>query len=319
MKIVIRGGDRDRTPGVPDTEPRHGFNEDDATRRLLRSPPPEPALRWAESAAGAAVAGWSVLRGGMSSAMYSLDMADERRLVLRCYVRPELNEEEPDLAPREAAALRAVATVDLPTPELVAVERGETIGVPAVLMTWVPGRVVWDPKGPMRWLSTLAGVLPVIHEADTAEAGLGLYFNYEQQSYGPPKWAAKPKVCERAVEVFHGPVLDSGRSFIHRDFHPGNVLWRRGRVTGVVDWQSACIGPPSVDIGHCRANLLGYAPELASTFTRMAETATGRPLHPWADIAALIGMLDGLRSKPPHPAGRQAIERAIEDAVSACG
>lgn len=297
----------------------HGFDDDEATRRLLRSPPPQVALGWAEAAAGAAVAGWSVLRGGMSSAMYALDLADERRLVLRCYVRPDLNEEEPDLVHREAAALGAAAAVDLPTPALVALDGGDTVGVPMLLMTWLPGGVVWDPKRPAPWLAGLAELLPSIHAADTAGHPLGPYANYEQQSYEPPAWAAKPSVWEQAVEVFHRPVPDTGRCFLHRDFHPGNVLWRRGRVTGLVDWQSACIGPPSVDVAHCRANLLRYAPDLADPFTRMAESATGVPFDPWADIAALVGMLDNLRSRPPGSAGRHAVERAIEEAVSACG
>lgn len=96
---------------------------------------------------------------------------------------------------------------------------------------------------------------------------------------------------------------------------PMSTLRRRGRVTGLVDWQSACVGPPSVDIGHCRANFLGYAPDLADGFTRYAEQALGIQFHPWADIAALIGMLDGLRRTPPRPAGRQAIEAAFEHAV----
>ena len=43
--------------------------------------------------------------------------------------------------------------------------------------------------------------------------------------------------------------------FLHRDFHPGNLLWTDERITGVVDWVSACAGPPEEDIGHCRANL----------------------------------------------------------------
>src|SRR5207302_2393230 len=292
----------------------------EATRQLLRSPPTQPALAWAAAAAGADIAHWTVLRGGMSSAMYSLELCDASRttLVLRCYVRPELNEEEPDLAEREAAALRAAATVEIPTPALVAVDpTGASVGVPAVLMTRLPGRVLWDPKDPRRWLASLAGLLPGIHEGDIQERGLGRYFNYGQDSYEPPRWATKPAIWEKAVEVFHGPVLDEDRCFIHRDFHPGNVLWKSRRLTGVVDWQSACVGPPSVDIGHCRANFLGSAPELADVFTDMAESRTGRTFHPWADVAALIGMLDGLRSRPPRPAGRQAIEAAIERAVLA--
>ena len=119
------------------------------------------------------------------------------------------------------------------------------------------------------------------------------------------------------MELFHGPTPEDPRCFIHHDYHPGNVLWERGRVSGVVDWQAACIGPPSVDIGHCRANLLLYAPELADVFTHHAERALGIQFHPWADVAALIGMLDGLRRSPPRPAGRAAIDSAIEHAVVA--
>jgi aminoglycoside phosphotransferase (APT) family kinase protein len=276
------------------------------------------ALAWVETAVGMGVERWTVLRGGMSSAMYRLDLADDAatQLVLRCYVRPDVNEEEPDLASREAAALTVAATADVPTPDLVAVDpNGAAAGVPLVLMSYLPGNVVWDPKAPRPWLTRLAELLPTIHEADPIGDNVGRYFNYEQQSYAPPKWAAKPMVWEHAIELFHGPVPEQARCFIHRDFHPGNVLWRRGKVAGVVDWQSACVGPPSVDIGHCRANFLGYAPELARWFTEVAEQTTGRPFHPWADIAALIGMLDALRRMPPRPAGRQAIEAALDHAV----
>jgi hypothetical protein len=88
------------------------------------------------------------------------------------------------------------------------------------------------------------------------------------------------------------------------------------RFPALPDWQSACVGPPSVDIGHCRANFLLYAPELADRYTAAAERALGRQFHPWADIAALIGMLDGLRRTPPRRAGRIAVENALLRATS---
>ena len=302
-------------------EQRHGFNEDAETLALLRSPPSEAALAWASESVGAVVARWEVLRGGMSSAMYVVSFGGEPtvELVLRCYVRADLNREEPDLAVRETAALRAASAAEIQTPELVAVDpTGERVGVPALLMTRLPGRVVWDPAGVDGWLQRLAEVLPAVHAVESGHEPVGVYENYAQESYAPPKWATRPAMWERAVEVFHGSILDGGRCFIHRDYHPGNVLWKRGHVTGVVDWQSACIGPPSVDIGHCRANFLGSAPDLADRFTRYAEEALGVRFHPWADISALIGMLDGLRRTPPRLAGREAIEAAIEHAVVAC-
>ena len=108
---------------------------------------------------------------------------------------------------------------------------------------------------------------------------------------------------ERAIEVFLGDVPAHDVGFIHRDFHPGNVLWKTGRLTGVVDWQSASIGPRSVDIGHCRANLMFDDPPRADIFTRMWEEISGSTYDPWGDVATVIGMLDGLRDRPPNGAG----------------
>lgn len=292
----------------------HGFDDDAATRRLLRSPPSDAAVRWVADVTDGEVARWEVLRGGTSSAMYAVELANGRQLVLRCRVR---DEGEPDPAAGEAAALGVAARAAVPTPLLIAVDRdGSRAGVPSVLMARLDGKVVWDPKDTTRWLRGLARVLPLIHDVDTTDAHLGTFFTYQQQEYRPPKWATNPTAWERAIEIFHGPTLETDRSFVHRDFHPGNVLWRRGRVTGVVDWEAGCIGPPSIDISHCRANLLGYAPDLATEFTTVAETALHREFHPWADIASLIGTLDGLRRTPPRLAGRVAIEGAIATAVA---
>lgn len=97
---------------------------------------------------------------------------------------------------------------------------------------------------------------------------------------------------ERAIEIFHGPVLDDDRTFIHRDFYPGNVLWHRRTVSGLVDWEAASVGPRSMDVAHCRINLLYDGLDAADIFTRIWEQRTGRTFHRWADIATVIGLLD---------------------------
>ncbi len=67
---------------------------------MLRSPPTREALTWVADCVGSDVVEWNVLRGGMSSAMYAVTVGDQARtdVVLRCYVRADLNEEEPDLS-----------------------------------------------------------------------------------------------------------------------------------------------------------------------------------------------------------------------------
>jgi aminoglycoside phosphotransferase (APT) family kinase protein len=82
---------------------------------------------------------------------------------------------------------------------------------------------------------------------------------------------------------------------LHRDFHPGNVLWRRGQVSGLVDWQGACAGPAAADVGYCRVNLLTFGSAAAERFTRLWEETAGAPYHPWGDVVTIVGFLDDLR------------------------
>ncbi len=144
--------------------PPHGFSDDDATRRLLRSRPPQQALDWAGGVLGGTVVSSRALRGGMSSAVHALTVSlpggGKAQVVLRRYVRPEVNAEDPDIAEREALVLHLVEAVDVPTPRLVAVDpTGREAEVPAVLMSRLPGRVEWSPADLDRWLGHLAELL----------------------------------------------------------------------------------------------------------------------------------------------------------------
>jgi aminoglycoside phosphotransferase (APT) family kinase protein len=298
----MTGDRRESREPVGLRSPAHGFCDDDETRRLLRSRPPRQALGWAERYLGARVTSARALRGGMSSAVHLLTAEGPHgggvQAVLRRYVRPDLNEEEPDIARQEAEVLRFVEPLDVPTPRLLAVDpTGDEAGVPALLMSRLSGRVDWWPKTADPWLRGLAEVLPHIHASPlpTRPGVIRPFVPYKQNSYEPPPWARHPAVWEQAVEIFHGPAPDEPAVFIQRDFHPGNVLWRYGKVSGVVDWQAACIGLGALDVAHCRANLLGYGRDIAERFTALWERVSGARYHPWADVVTVIGFLDDLR------------------------
>ena len=100
---------------------------------------------------------------------------------------------------------------------------------------------------------------------------------------------------ERAVGISRGPAPDLPAVLLHRDFHPGNVLWRYGRVSGVVDWLGACAGPAAADVAHCRVNLLTMGAEVTERFTVSWERAAGAAYHPWGDVVTIVGFLDDLR------------------------
>lgn len=284
-------------PTTSDATPTpHGERRRALTSRLLRRPP-QQALRWVERCLGASITAVRAYPGATTSAVHGLRVVPGSgsgravTVVLRRYVIERINREEPDLAEREARVLRLLDRCDLLTPRLLAVDpTGRDAGAPSVLMSRVAGRPDLTPSDLDGWLHRLASVLPSIHEAPIGSAdGVQDFVPYRPSSWEPPGWLTDTRLWARALDVFHGPCLDPDRAFIHRDYHPGNVLWRRGRVSGVVDWQAASIGPRAADVWHCRANLLGgLGLDVADRFTAVWQSITGDTYHPWAEAVMLV-------------------------------
>ena len=120
----------------------------------------------------------------------------------------------------------------------------------------------------------------------------------------PPPWSKRPAVWLRAFDIARRPLPADVSVVCHRDFHPGNVLWRRGRVTGVVDWTQACVGPAAADVAHCRANLtLLFGLDVADDFARRYGPVDDLAWFDVVDVAGW-GPLDAWRW---HDAGRTDI------------
>ena len=67
------------------------------------------------------------------------------------------------------------------------------------------------------------------------------------------------------------------------------MLWSRERLTGVVDWSEACVGPPEVDVGHCRLNLaVLFSADVADRFRELYEAESGHKVDAWWDVHALL-------------------------------
>jgi aminoglycoside phosphotransferase (APT) family kinase protein len=82
-------------------------------------------------------------------------------------------------------------------------------------------------------------------------------------------------------------VPDYAPVLCHRDFHPGNVLWRDGRLSGVVDWTHSCVGPAAADVAHCRVNLaVLFGQDVADEFARRYGAVDDLA---WFDVVDLVG------------------------------
>src|SRR5262249_5560217 len=155
----------------------------------------------------------------------------------------------------EVEALGFAVAHGLLAPEVLAADvAGDEVGdgVPAVVMAMVPGRPLAEPD-----LTRLAQAAAAIHDVDARSLGHEYFRWYAPSSLEVPANAVQPAVWAAAIARCRDDPPDYSASFIHRDFHPGNVLWTRGRVAGVVDWVNACRGPWGCDIAHCRSNLAG--------------------------------------------------------------
>lgn len=261
------------------------------------------------------------MNGGSTAAMHRVTIrwtdGGEQFVVLRRYVLDEILRETPDIATHEAHAIQVVAPLGLPTPEVLAHDpTGHYACAPALVLSWLEGRPAWETLT-RHQLDAMAEALLVLHSAgDEARAGLRPLERYEQTVYEPPRWTTRPALWERAFEIFHGPIPTADLALVHGDFHPGNLLWTRRRLTGIVDWQSACVGPASIDVGHCRLNMFHYDAAQADDLRTSWERVSGRAYDPWADVVSVIGILDSFRTRSRASTSLARIENALGDAVA---
>jgi len=103
-----------------------------------------------------------------------------------------------------------------------------------------------------------------------------------------PVWSKRTALWETAGRVLEGPA-PSYECFIHGDYQHFNLLWTRGRLTGIVDWTRGGLGHPDRDVGHCRLNLaVLYSIDSAQRFTLAYEAEAGRRVEPWWDLHELL-------------------------------
>ncbi|WP_069736198.1 phosphotransferase family protein [Streptomyces sp. EN27] len=205
------------------------------------------------------------LRGGWTSEMRRLDICGpggRRSLVLRSFVKPFYVRHAEGLLMREAAILRLLGSTDVPAARLVAVDpTAQYCDHPSLLMSLLPGTVRLGDEGTDRRAELLAHQLLRIHRLPvTAEARPRTYQAWTSpERVNPPEDTERPELWQRAVDVIRREPPDYRACFLHRDFHPGNVLFTGDgdglRISGVVDWVETSWGPADLDVAHCSTAL----------------------------------------------------------------
>jgi aminoglycoside phosphotransferase (APT) family kinase protein len=237
------------------------------------------------------VVGWRRLTGGLTSSVHRLTVEHHGQrgsYVLRRWSSDVVDDEFiRGAVVTETAILPALERSDIPAPRLIGSTTDAAHAGPAVLMTRVPGRVYLMPHDRERWLRQMAQTLTRIHALDIGAQPFESWLDRNRLS--PPPDASRPDIWREAIALVAEDPPSTHACFIHRDYQHFNLLWSRERLTGVIDWVGASVGPPDVDVGHCRLNLtVLFSADVAERFRLMYEAEAGRKVDPWWDIHSLL-------------------------------
>ncbi len=234
------------------------------------------------------------MRGGISSSVHQVQLADatggRRAVVVRRYGEHWLPS-NPTASEREFKLLEFLARASFPAPRPLMLDaEGGPFGTPTVVMTRMPGRPSLAPRDLPGYLRQIAHTLAALHRLPTHELG----FLRDQRDRVNRVLSKRPETDDALqLEVWEAAVaewsrisqLDEQRVLVHGDYWPGNLLWVRGQLVGVVDWEQPRLGDLVKDVATCRGDLwVLFGRAAANEFLSEYERAAGinvRDLRFW--------------------------------------
>lgn len=237
------------------------------------------------------------LEAGRDSGSFHLRMAGGgfTDLVLKVPVPEWIG---PRMVATNARALELAAEFGLPAPRLVAADLdGRALGTVATLETWLPGS---------------SGLPPVVSETRLRNAGAALAKVHAVPDPGHQHLRIRPRpvadddfaadrregrmptteLLQHADETTRKHGVPTGdHVFLHGDAWPGNMLFEGETCTALIDWKTAGVGDPGVDLcGFRLQTAIQYGPEAPDEVLNGWQEQAGREARSvayWDAIAAL--------------------------------
>ena len=187
-------------------------------------------------------------------------------------------------------------------------------------MEYIDGERVHSPADLPSFTRQLAAALAAVHDCGIARAEVPLLPDIgdrvsDELGTGPARDGVVSETAIRsALRANWPPQQVNTPVVLHGDYWPGNVLWRDGRLVGLIDWEDAAFGDPLADLANIRL-------ELAWQFgTTVMDMLTGeylalRPavrtgtLAVW-DLCTALGACEYPLETLPLPAEKIAAMRA---------
>lgn len=219
-------------------------------------------------------------------------------------------QQDPHAAAHEYRLLQQLQTVPaIAAPEPVLLDTsGEILPAPYLVITYMDGELDFSPPHLPDAMRQFAAQLAHIHQVDIAALELSFLPTHEFSTQAIAS-TTDTEAIQSALNRITAPV-SSAAALLHGDFWPGNVLWRDGRLTAVLDWEDALIGNPLADFAISRLDvLLIFGQQAMQTFTHAYQSLSSLNFAqlPYWDLRAA-------RRAAPHlgewPTGYAAYGRA---------
>jgi aminoglycoside phosphotransferase (APT) family kinase protein len=205
---------------------------------------------------------------------------------------------EPDIVSREAALLDELKRRAVPAPGHIA---HDPYG--PLLMTFEPGRPIHLPKDATTFTRRLMDALVHIHAGGPPttpghrDQAARLDAHIQEESPRRNGVDADPVLWSHIRRLW--PSIERRPpTLIHDDYHPGNVLWQRHRISAIVDWTVPGIGQAAadacylcLDVSLVRGLEAGDA-VLAAYESAMGEPVPDRPFWELLSATRAVGIAD---------------------------
>lgn len=231
---------------------------------------PDGVARLVEDLAqGSTVSRVRSLAGGARRRVFNVRWRDSaganRRVVVR--LAPDRGDVQKN-ASSEFQTLSSLYAAGMPVPRPLLVDTDRTYFDHAAIVMEHAGRPVIDLPDRDRWLRSCAETLAAIHRMSPTGANLAhLQSSTLDERRADQEASLTPEhlqrfekdalVC-RVMEALEREARNQDAvapSLVHDDYWPGNILWRRGRISAVIDWTEATLSDPSRDVAQFQIDM----------------------------------------------------------------
>jgi aminoglycoside phosphotransferase (APT) family kinase protein len=200
----------------------------------------------------------SALAGGISADPYLLSVRFKNgqtgQLIAR-FIGDYAKSLGSDSARNQFRILQFVRAAGLPSPE--ALYLPDEQEEPFFLMSFLDGAPTANPQDPQAYIRDFAHQLAKVHQTPLTPEMENLLPKPELP-WKPWREALNSDLREPEVvqAILNFPTSHKNPYVLrHGDFWPGNVLCQQGKITGIIDWEEACLGDPLADLAISRLDI----------------------------------------------------------------